>query len=127
MNQRNTIYDIAKKGNKEQLKAYINIHQALIDEGVPFTAAAKLASEGNFKAAELLRSLGASIHYIAFGAAQGGYRDYAEWFRTKHHADVNAIARGAALGGHGDYAEWLLLWVVMEITPNGCESIIMPI
>jgi hypothetical protein len=127
MNHRDTIYDIAKKGNKEELRAYINTHQALIDEGVPFTVAAKLASEGDFKAVELLRSLGASIHYIAFGAALRGHRDYAEKLRTQHQADVNAIARGAALGGHGDYAEWLLLWVVMEITPNGCESIIMPI
>jgi adenosyl cobinamide kinase/adenosyl cobinamide phosphate guanylyltransferase len=71
------------------------------------TVAGKLAAEGNQAAVKELIKLGANINLIAYGAALGGHREYAEWLRHHYGADASWIAQGAAQGGHREYAEWL--------------------
>ena len=79
-----------------------DIRQCCIDEwqigSYFFSAASKIAFDKNIPAAEFLRKHGASINYLAQGAAQGGHRKYAEFLRARG-ASINYLAQGAAQGG----------------------------
>ena len=47
------------------------------------------------------------IEYIAKGAVQGGYLEYAEELRTFYDADIDWIAGNAAQSGYFEFAERL--------------------
>jgi hypothetical protein len=55
--------------------------------------------------AEELRAAGADIDYIAEGAACGGYFTYTQELYYKYGADIYRIARGAACGGYRRFTD----------------------
>jgi len=99
------IYQLAKNGTIEELKTFLSggIKIDTRKKDCLFSPAGQLASEGNRDAAERLRNLQANVDFIAFGAAYGGYREYAEFLVTTCQADKDEVFAGAAAGLQIDY------------------------
>lgn len=118
MNDFEKIYSCAKKKNLAELKKLI-AGGACIDEfkdgEIYLSAAAALAMEGDIESAEFLRLQGASIHFIAYGAARGKQLDYAEKLRKQHGASLNYLACGAGQANLPMYAFGLQHYLPPEI------------
>ena len=80
------------------------VNNKTVTSRILLTAAAILAANGKHDASNFLKSeFSANIDWIAFGAALGGYFDYAEKLLFAE-ANINYIAEGAACGGYHQYA-----------------------
>ncbi len=71
--------------------------------------AAGVGASGNTNQAEMLiNQYGDSAVWVACGAAEGGFKFYANQLRYNHDLDVSMIARASARGGDHTSAECLL-------------------
>jgi adenosyl cobinamide kinase/adenosyl cobinamide phosphate guanylyltransferase len=128
------IYTIAKSTETQsilpELKKILTQDTCLdVRDSQGNTVAGKLAAEGNQAAVKELMKLGANINLIAYGAALGGHREYAEWLRHHYGADASWIAQGAARGGDREYSEWLrqhhranVSWIAMGAAQGGHQD-----
>lgn len=103
------IYQAAKNQDKKIIRQLIT-EGACIDERAKNTAyltvAAKLAYEGDTTAALwLFDNFGASIQYIAYGAALRGDFTLTEKLYAQYPSTISFIVQGAAQGGFYEYAK----------------------